>query len=124
MSWFLGGYKKYADFSGRATRQEFWFFTFFFLIAFALLLTAEITIATATPFDTYTTLVGLYMLASIFPILAVTVRRLHDTDRSGWWYLLNFIPFGSIVLIVFLCLDSSPGQNRFGANPKLEPASE
>jgi uncharacterized membrane protein YhaH (DUF805 family) len=50
--------------------------------------------------------------------LALSVRRLHDTDRSGWWVLINLVPFGSIVLLVFFLMDSTPGQNRFGLNPK------
>ena len=50
--------------------------------------------------------------------LAVSVRRLHDTDRSGWWLLLNIVPFGGIVVLVFSCLESTPGPNRFGASPK------
>ena len=62
---------------------------------------------------------GLYNLAVIIPSLAVGARRLHDTDRSGWWQLIAFIPLiGAIILLVFFCLDSKPGENRFGANPK------
>lgn len=62
---------------------------------------------------------GLYSLAVLIPYLAVSVRRLHDTDRSGWWILVNIIPLiGWIIYLVFLCSDSKPGENRFGANPK------
>ena len=67
----------------------------------------------------------IFALGSTIPAIAVSVRRLHDTDRSGWWFLIQLIPLiGGIVLLVFFCLDSSPGQNRFGANPKLETAAE
>jgi len=62
--------------------------------------------------------VGILGLALIIPSLAVTVRRLHDTGRSGWWWLISIVPFGSIVLFVFTVLDSQPGDNQWGPNPK------
>ena len=62
---------------------------------------------------------GLYSLAAVLPSLAVLVRRLHDTNRSGWWLLISFVPFiGGIWLFILLILDSSLGSNRYGANPK------
>ena len=62
---------------------------------------------------------GVYSLAVLIPSLAVSARRLHDTDRSGWWMLINLIPLiGFIVYLVFVCGDSKPGANRFGPNPK------
>ena len=65
------------------------------------------------------TLGMVYALGVLLPSLGVAVRRLHDTDRSGWWLLIGLIPLiGLIVLIVFFVMDSQPGQNRFGANPK------
>ena len=65
------------------------------------------------------TLGGLYSLAVLIPSLAVAARRLHDTDKSGWWQLIALVPLiGWIILLVFLCSDSKPGANRFGANPK------
>lgn len=65
-----------------------------------------------------------YGVGVIIPYIAVTVRRLHDTDRSGWWILISFIPLiGSIVLLVFMCFDSQPGTNRFGDNPKESTVS-
>ncbi|MBS7782526.1 DUF805 domain-containing protein, partial [Providencia stuartii] len=63
-------------------------------------------------------LLMIYCVAILIPSLAVTVRRLHDIDKSGWWYLLTFIPFGGLVIFVFTCLDGTPGNNRFGSNPK------
>lgn len=65
-------------------------------------------------------LIGLfYSLAVLIPGIAVSVRRLHDTDRSGWWLLIAFVPLlGAIVLLVFMVQDSVPGQNQYGANPK------
>ena len=64
-------------------------------------------------------LIGIYYLAIIIPSIAVAIRRLHDTGRSGWWYLISLIPLiGSIILIVFFCEDSKPGVNQWGPNPK------
>ncbi|TJY41720.1 DUF805 domain-containing protein [Cohnella pontilimi] len=62
---------------------------------------------------------GLYALAILLPSLAVSVRRLHDTGRSGWWLLIGLIPLiGAIILLVFTCQDSQPGDNRYGPNPR------
>ena len=113
MNWYLGCWKKYAEFSGRARRQEFWmFFLFNFLACVAIGIVDGI-------LGTSGALGGLYSLAVLIPSLAVGARRLHDTDRSGWWQLIALIPLiGAIILLVFFCLDSKPGENRFGANPK------
>lgn len=68
----------------------------------------------------YIITVVIYTLAVFFPTLAVTVRRLHDINRSGWWYLLNFIPvIGVLIIFIFLLLDSTPGDNNYGENPKI-----
>ena len=113
MNWYLGCWKKYAEFSGRARRKEYWmFFLFNFLAGVATIILDAI-------LGTNGVLNGLYSLAVLIPGLAVTVRRLHDTDHSGWWWLIAAIPLiGFIVLLVFLCSDSKPGENRFGPNPK------
>ena len=125
MSWFFGVYKKYAVFSGRARRKEYWFFHLFLAIALVLLAIVDSIIGTWDPVYEVGLFSGIFALGSILPSIAVSVRRLHDTDRSGWWFLIQLIPLiGGIVFLVFCCLDSSPGQNRFGANPKLETASE
>ena len=113
MNWYLGCWKKFADFSGRARRQEYWMFVLFnFLVSVAVGVVDGILGAGGS-------LSGLYSLAVLVPSLAVSARRLHDTDRSGWWMLIALIPLvGWIILLVFLCNDSKPGANRFGANPK------
>ena len=68
---------------------------------------------------------GLFVLAMLIPSLAVTFRRLHDTDRSGWWLLIGFVPLiGSIVILVFMIQDSQPGENQYGTNPKATEAPE
>ena len=66
---------------------------------------------------------GLYDLAVLIPSIAVTVRRLHDTGRTGWWILIGLIPvIGGIVLLIFMLLDSEPGENQYGPNPKTQEA--
>ena len=116
--------KKYAVFSGRARRKEYWLFYLLFLLVyifFAIIDAASGTLDSATGIGALT---GILFLAVLIPQLAVGVRRLHDTDRSGWWLLVGFIPLvGPIVLIVFFCLDGSAGDNRFGENPKEEESS-
>jgi len=104
---------KYVDFSGRARRSEYWWFTLFFVIVYLI---ARILGGFVNAGSLFTGLVG---LALFLPALAVIIRRLHDTNRSGWFYLISFIPLvGSIVLLVFTCLDSDTGPNRYGPCPK------
>ncbi len=129
--------RKYADFSGRARRAEYWQFAFFILAS--LLAVGALTMAmpggadmlegNAPPsllFSLFMLIVGIGMLGVFVPGLAVTVRRLHDTNRSGWWILIRLIPFlGDLVIFVFLVLDGTAGPNRFGADPKgRNPAAE
>jgi uncharacterized membrane protein YhaH (DUF805 family) len=120
MDWFLAALKKYAVFSGRAQRSEYWFFALFYLII-AIVLSVLESIVGATTKDTSVGLfTSLFFLGMLLPSLAVTVRRLHDTGRSGFWILIGLLPFiGSIVLLVFTVLDSQPGDNAYGPNPKL-----
>ncbi len=120
MKWFLDVLKnKYATFEGRARRSEYWYFVLFCVLAIvALAIIDEIT-GTFSEETGMGLLSGLFVLATILPSFAVTVRRLHDTDRNGWWILINLIPIiGAIVLLVFTVQDSQPGANRFGPNPK------
>ena len=119
MNWYLEVLRKYAVFSGRARRKEFWYFTLFnvlinfgldFVDAFVGTFNHEIGVGL---------LGGLYALAVLIPGIAVTVRRLHDTGRTGWWFLIVLIPIiGLIVLLIFMVLDSTPGTNEYGDNPK------
>jgi uncharacterized membrane protein YhaH (DUF805 family) len=105
--------KKYAVFSGRARRKEFWMFFLFYLIIVIALSIIEWMIGLPG------ILSGLYSLALLIPSIAVTVRRLHDTGRSGWWWFIGFVPvIGFIVLLIFMVLDSAPGDNQYGPNPK------
>lgn len=123
MNWYLGALKKYATFEGRARRKEYWFFVLFNVLAIIVLEILDVVLGTFSQETGFGLLSGLYAIAVLLPSLAVTVRRLHDTDRSGWWILINFIPLiGAIVLLIFTLLDGTPGSNRFGPNPKGEAA--
>ncbi|HET7589968.1 MAG TPA: DUF805 domain-containing protein [Solirubrobacterales bacterium] len=104
------GFSKYATFSGRSSRSAYWWWTLFYVL---IIIGASILDSAArTP-----AFAGLAWLAFIVPNLAVLVRRLHDTDRSGWWVLIGFIPLiGAIVLIVFACADTG-APNKYGDGP-------
>jgi uncharacterized membrane protein YhaH (DUF805 family) len=119
MNWYLEVLKKYAVFDGRARRKEYWFFVLFNLIVALVLAFLDGMIGTFDAETGYGVLSGVYMLAVIIPGIAVTIRRLHDSDRSGWWWLICFIPLiGAIVLIVFMIIDGTAGQNQYGPDPK------
>ncbi|MER5917490.1 DUF805 domain-containing protein [Streptomyces sp. NPDC001982] len=119
MSWFIAALKKYAVFRGRARRKEFWLFMLFAYIIYGLL--GGIGVAThSSPL-----LAGLAIavIAFLLPTWGVTVRRLHDTGRSGWWIFIHLVPtIGAIVLLVLCSEDSKAGANKYGPNPKEVPA--
>jgi uncharacterized membrane protein YhaH (DUF805 family) len=120
MNWYLEVLKKYAVFSGRARRKEYWFFVLFYLIFAIILAVLDGVFGTFSAEAGMGLLGGIYALTHLIPSIAVGVRRLHDTGRSGWWLLIALVPLvGAIILIVFLVMDSEPGENRFGPNPKL-----
>jgi uncharacterized membrane protein YhaH (DUF805 family) len=112
INYYTGVLKNYAGFEGRARRAEYWQFA---LVNIIITIVLDV-IGLAVKFP----LLGLvYGLAILVPSLAVAFRRLHDTGRSAWWILIALVPFvGAIVLLVFTCLDSTPGPNQFGPNPK------
>jgi uncharacterized membrane protein YhaH (DUF805 family) len=121
MNWYLDVLKKYADFNGRARRKEYWmFYLFNALIYIAIMIFSAI----LGSIDNSLALIGtllliIYLLAVFVPGLAVAVRRLHDTGRSGWWLLIALVPFvGGIIFLVFAVQDSTPGENEYGKNPK------
>ena len=125
--------RKYADFSGRARRTEFWLFAlllFLIEVVFMALISAVGGQALIMGYPSASvpmsgSLVAVILihfavtLALLVPSLAVTFRRLHDTNRKGWWILIGFIPLiGQLVLFIFYVLDGTPGPNRFGPDPK------
>lgn len=112
IDYYTGVLKNYAGFEGRARRAEFWQYALVnFVIAVVLAILGAVI--------NFPYLVVLYYLGVLVPSLAVCVRRLHDTSKSGWWVFISFVPFvGGIILLVFTCMDSIPGANQFGPNPK------
>ena len=116
---------RYAKFDGRASRSEFWYFTLFYaLISIALAFVDFLVVNPmlgATPDQAAQggLLEILFALAMVIPSIALAVRRLHDISKSGWWYLIGLIPLvGALVLLYFFVLDSQPGSNQYGPNPK------
>jgi uncharacterized membrane protein YhaH (DUF805 family) len=119
MNWYLDVLRKYAEFGGRAKRKEYWMFILFNAIFFSILMFIDRMLGTLSAQGGIGLLSGLYLLAVLLPSIAVTVRRLHDTGRSGWWILIYLIPIvGPIILLVFMLQDSTPGYNQHGPNPK------
>ncbi|MDY0779637.1 DUF805 domain-containing protein [Tenacibaculum sp. IB213877] len=120
MNWYLKVLKQYADFNGRARRKEYWMFTLFHIIIIFLLVFIIGIGGTNESFNSpLFYLIIIYVLATIIPTIAVTVRRLHDIGKSGYWYFITFIPYiGSFWLLFLTCKDSITGSNEWGDNPK------
>ncbi len=106
---------KYFNLQGRARRREYWFYVLFYMIC-SIVLSLVFSLISESLGHTVQAIFG---LALLLPSLGVSVRRLHDIGKSGWWLLLALIPFiGAVVLLVFAILDSQPGSNQYGPNPK------
>jgi uncharacterized membrane protein YhaH (DUF805 family) len=119
MNWYLKVLKKYAVFNGRARRAEYWYFALVSIIISIILVVIDGATGSFNQETGFGLLSGIYTLAILIPAIAVGVRRLHDTNRSGWWILLALVPLiGFIVLIVFFVIDSDQGDNQYGSNPK------
>jgi uncharacterized membrane protein YhaH (DUF805 family) len=104
-------FTKYVDFKGRASRPEYWWFFLSYFVLYVIFLAIKV------PAIAY-----LVALVYFLPLLAAAVRRLHDTGRSGWWYLIGLVPLvGIIILIVFLASEGNPGQNAYGSPPGGSP---
>ena len=118
IDWYLTALKKYAVFSGRARRKEYWWFTLLSLLFIFALGLVEGALGIAPEIDV-SVLGTLYILAVAIPWTAVGVRRLHDSGHSAWWLLIGLIPLlGNVILFVFMIEDSDVGQNAYGPNPK------
>lgn len=112
MNWYLTVLKRYAVFTGRACRSEYWLFVLINVIVAIVLGVIEGMLGSPGIVS------GLYSLAVLVPSLAVTVRRLHDTGRSGWWILIGLVPIiGGLVLLIFVVLPGTAGPNPFGEGP-------
>lgn len=119
MNWYLKVLKQYADFSGRARRKEYWFFTLFNVIFAIAAMIVDNVLGIAMKDVGYGPFYLIYVLATLLPGIAVTVRRLHDIGKSGWYILLAFIPcVGGIILLVFALTPGDGYSNEFGPDPK------
>jgi uncharacterized membrane protein YhaH (DUF805 family) len=132
MNWMMMPLRRYADFSGRSRRKEYWMFVLLnVLLALIALAALAVSYYADMSESAMTTLLTplfvvyfLLSLAFIIPGLAVTVRRLHDTDRSGWTILFGLIPIvGPFLLLVYYISEGTSGPNRFGEDPKAHPAA-
>ena len=138
MEWAILPLKRYADFTGRSRPKEYWMFVLFVAVAMVLLTFVDAALGLGTS-ERYANsgpmgfavgfnnsgglLTAIFALGVLVPGIAVGVRRLHDTDRSGWWLLIGLIPvIGTIVLLVFLISGGTRGTNRFGPDPLEAPA--
>ncbi|MFY1617629.1 DUF805 domain-containing protein [Micromonospora sp. WMMD736] len=111
---------QYVGFAGRARRSEYWWFALFTVLVSIVASVLDNALGLNFVDGSSNGFIGLVVsLALLLPTLAVAVRRLHDTDKTGWWLLIGLVPIvGAIVLIVFFVQDGTPGANRFGPSPK------
>lgn len=130
MEWFIMALKRYAVFSGRSRRKEYWFFYLFNVLILFGIVIVEAALDLSDP-EGFGPLSAIYFLAMFIPGLAVTVRRLHDTNRSGWWFLISFVPLiGFFALLFFALSEGDSGTNAYGPDPKAsaeiaaQPVSE
>lgn len=123
-------FQKFVTISGRASRAEYWWYMLFYVlceIPIVALLAVYIGVKANSSADGGFPIIPVVMVTLLIcvilfilgiPLLTATIRRLHDTDRDGMWFFIQFIPYiGSIIFLVFMCLPSTPGENRFGQNP-------
>jgi uncharacterized membrane protein YhaH (DUF805 family) len=135
MEWMILPLKRYADFSGRSRRKEYWMFILFVIIGSIVFSGLDAALGLGGGVSRYSyggagvvgagagmrggILNGIFSLAIVIPSIAVAARRLHDIDKSGWWMLIGIIPLiGWIIVIVWYCTDGTRGPNRFGPDPK------
>ena len=130
MEWYLKVMRdNYANFNGRARRKEYWMYTLIFtvlLIALMTIMFSVLSFSDETGIETgpsvYLTVIQVivFLFEHFIPSIALTVRRLHDTGKSGWWYLIVFVPYlGNFVIFIFTLIDGDRGDNKYGSNPKI-----
>jgi uncharacterized membrane protein YhaH (DUF805 family) len=118
IDWATRPLKKYADFTGRAPRAEYWWFVLLYFVGYVVASIVDSILGLNPMVLTYGPITMLFALAILIPSLAVGARRLHDTYRSGWWLLIGLIPLiGAIVLLVFFVTEGTKGDNQYGADP-------
>ncbi|HIC13265.1 MAG TPA: DUF805 domain-containing protein [Sulfurimonas sp.] len=117
MKYIFRAYKKYADFKGRASRKEFWFFYLFFMLCTIATSILDAMILINTEIVDAAILNVLFVLGSVIPFCAILTRRLHDINQSGLWVFIILLPFLGIILLMVLALKGNEGENRFGEDP-------
>jgi len=118
IDWATRPLKKYADFSGRAPRAEYWWFYLLIIIGYVLATILDSTLGFTGAVGQYGVIMSVFAVAMLVPSIAAGIRRLHDTDRSGWWLLIGLVPLiGAIVLIVFFVTQGTQGPNKYGDDP-------
>ena len=131
MEWMLMPLRRYADFAGRSRRKEYWMYALGLFIVYAVIFGLFFAVGGLANWEqgngmgglalVFGILIVILALGLIVPNLAVAIRRLHDQDRSGWWFLISLVPYiGGIIFLVFMCLPGTNGSNRFGRDPKAE----
>ena len=118
VDWATRPLKKYADFSGRAPRAEYWWFYLLIIVGYVIATILDSMLGLGQTVGPYGVLMCVFALAMLIPSIAAGIRRLHDTDRSGWWLLIGLVPLiGAIVLIVFFVSQGTQGPNKYGDDP-------
>ena len=125
MKWYLQAFKNTFDFKGRARRSEYWYLFLFNMVVFIGLMSLAVSFDNLNRYkidaieNFFTILIGLYGLITIIPNLSVSIRRLHDVGRSGFWLAICLIPYvGFITILILAAQDSEQGTNKWGSNPK------
>lgn len=117
-------FSNYAVFKGRASRPAFWYFYLFTAIVAFVLIGLQAAMASSNFAPVIAIVIPIWSLAVLLPTIGLVIRRLHDTDRSGWWILVGFVPLvGFLILIVFLAMPGTPGDNKYGSPQMGTPAA-
>lgn len=117
MNWYLAVLRRYAEFAGRSSRKEYWYFVLFNFVFIVTLSVMDVMIGTYNQ-QAELGLRGLYVAGTLLPSIAVSVRRLHDIDCSGWWILVSLIPLLGIVFFLFMVRAGTVGENAYGPDPQ------
>jgi uncharacterized membrane protein YhaH (DUF805 family) len=124
MKWYLHALRKYAVFEGRARRREYWIFELVNTVIGMVLFVLAVMLGKAG-YQYFLSLPFFYVVATTIPTYSSLVRRLHDTNHSGWWMFISAVPVvGVFILLRMIVTDSDPGENRFGPNPKQQLTTE
>jgi uncharacterized membrane protein YhaH (DUF805 family) len=121
---YFDGMLRYFELGGRSSRRQYWLFALFSMVLILLGFWADFATGGIDPRVHQLGFFSLFaLIVHVIPGVTVTVRRLHDSGRSGFWYLLNFVPFGGLVLLVFMCLGPTGEAEKYGDDPRLGLAS-